>query len=71
MWGEKREDCDKAHDGDGSKVGDLPVGIALEDVVNVGEEGGDDHDSDADVVEASEEEIKAVRVAAEEVATAA
>lgn len=46
----------------------MPEGGALEDVVDWGEEGGDDHDCDADVVELEEVEVEAVGVAAEEVA---
>lgn len=46
-------------------------GVALEDVVHWGEEGGDDHDCDACVVKTGEEDVEAVAVAAEEVAEAA
>ncbi|RZS29347.1 hypothetical protein BHM03_00063069 [Ensete ventricosum] len=68
---EEGEDGDEAHGGDGHEVGDLPVRVALEDVVDGGEEGGHNHDGDADVVHAQEEQVEAVRVAAEEVAAAA
>jgi len=71
VWGEEVEDGEDAHNGDGGKVGKLPAGVALEDVVDGWKEGGDNHDGDADVVEAGEEEVEAVGVAAEEVADAA
>ena len=35
----------------------MPVWVAEEDVVDLGEEGGDDHDGDADVVYAEEEDV--------------
>lgn len=46
-------------------------GVALEDVVDWGKEGGDDHDGNASVVEAREEDVETARVAAEEMAKAA
>lgn len=48
---EKSDDGEDAHDGDSGEIDDLPVGIALKDVVNWGEKGGDDHDGDSDVVD--------------------
>lgn len=43
----------------------------MEDVVDWREEGGDDHDGDASVVEAGEEEVEAAGVAAKEMAESA
>lgn len=69
--GEEGGDCENAHAGDAGEVGELPVRLALEDVKDRGEEGGDDHDGDADVVDAKEEEVEVVGVTREEVADAA
>lgn len=54
--------------GDRRQVHHLPPRLALEDVVDGREEGDDDHDGDAGVVEADEEQVEAVRVARQEVA---
>lgn len=70
LGGEEGGDSEKAEGGDGGEVEDLVERVALEDVVDWGEEGGDDHDGDAGVVEAGEEEVEAAGVAAKEVAEA-
>lgn len=44
------------------------MSVTLEDVVDWGEEGGDDHDGNAGVIEADEEEVETARMAAEKVA---
>lgn len=49
--GEQSKDGEDAHDGDSGEIDELPEGIALKDVVNWGEKGGDDHDRDSDVVD--------------------
>lgn len=71
LGGEEGEDGDEAHGGDGNEVGELPVSFTLEDVVDRGKEGSDDHDGDSGVVNAEEEEVEAARVATEQVARAA
>lgn len=69
--GKEDDEAGDAHDGDAGEVGELPVGIALEDVVDGWEERGDDHDGDAGVVDAEEEAVELVGVAGEEMANAA
>lgn len=54
---EESDDGEDAHDGDSGEIDELPVGIALENVVNWGKKGGDDHDSDSDVVDSEQEDI--------------
>lgn len=64
----KKGDDDKnAQDWNGGEVEKAGVGIAREGVVDGGEEGGDDHDWDAGVVEAPKEEVEALGVGEEEV----
>uniref|UniRef100_J3MG75 Uncharacterized protein n=1 Tax=Oryza brachyantha TaxID=4533 RepID=J3MG75_ORYBR len=54
--------------GDRRQVHHLPPRLALEDVVDRREEGHHDHDGDAGVVEADQEQVEAVGVARQEVA---
>lgn len=69
--GEQGGNGERPHGCDAAEVDELPVGVALEDVVDGREEGGDDHGGDAHVVHPEEEEVEVVGVAGEEVASRA
>lgn len=64
---EKRDDGKNAKEWNGGEIEKAGVGVAREGVVDGGEEGGDDHDRNAGVVEAPEEEVEALGVGVEEV----
>lgn len=66
--GEQGGDGEHPHGRDAAEVDELPVGVALEDVVDGREEGGDDHDGDPHVVHPEQEEVEVVGVAREQVA---
>ncbi|KAL0906299.1 hypothetical protein M5K25_024782 [Dendrobium thyrsiflorum] len=66
--GEEGEDGENGEEGDGGEVEEAPAWGAQEGVGDGREEGGGDHDGDASVVEAVEEEVEASGMAAEEVA---
>lgn len=68
---EKSEDGEYTKRRDTGEVDELPLRFTLEYVVDRWEERGDDHDGDAGVVEAPEEEAEPVGVAAEQVAETA
>lgn len=56
----RREQCDDGENPHGryaAEVNEGPVRGTLEDVVDWGEEGGDDHDGDPGVVDSEEEEV--------------
>lgn len=65
--GEEGEDYDDSEYRDGGEVDETGVRVAVEGVVDRGEEGRDDHDGDPGVVKPPEEEVELLRVGREEV----
>lgn len=62
---------ERAQGGDGGEVGDARGAVAEEGVVDGRDEGGDDHDGDARVVQLPEDDRGAARVAGQQVRRAA